>query len=168
MFTRSHFSLVADIRWSNSHEVIPLSYYDETLPKSMERTQAEIIEENDRTTSFGEKGLFICRHIYLGKQLLPQINNCCYCQNGSCVLISKLCAEVWRTGYEFSLNPGNENSTLEMETPKFPTKIDFTGKVQAFKLKLQTSDQILCFQSWMAHSQLGGSFKPGRPLPLEI
>ena len=28
-----------------------------------------------RTTSFGEKGLFIGRDIFLGKQLLPQINN---------------------------------------------------------------------------------------------
>ena len=37
---------------------------------------AEISEENNRTTSFGGKGLFICRHIYLGKQLLPRINNC--------------------------------------------------------------------------------------------
>ena len=36
---------------------------------------AEIAEE--KATSFGEKGLFICRHIYLGKQLLLQINNCC-------------------------------------------------------------------------------------------
>ena len=35
-------------------------------------------EENDRTTSFGEKDLFICGHIYLGEKLLPQINN--YCQ----------------------------------------------------------------------------------------
>ena len=38
---------------------------------------AEIGEENNRTTGFGEKDLFICRHIYLGNQLLPQINNCC-------------------------------------------------------------------------------------------
>ena len=40
-------------------------------------------------------------------------------------LTSKLCAEVWKTRYERSLNPGNENSKLEMETPKFPAKIDF-------------------------------------------
>ena len=38
---------------------------------------AEIAEQNNRTTSFGQKGLFICGHIYLGRQLLPQINNCC-------------------------------------------------------------------------------------------
>ena len=38
---------------------------------------AEIAEENNRTTSFGEKGFCICRHIYLGKQLSPLINNCC-------------------------------------------------------------------------------------------
>ena len=40
-------------------------------------SKAEIAEENDRTTSFREKSLFICRHIYLHKQLLPQINRCC-------------------------------------------------------------------------------------------
>ena len=34
-------------------------------------SEAEISEENDRTTSFREKNLFICRHIYLCKQLLP-------------------------------------------------------------------------------------------------
>ena len=39
-------------------------------------------------------------------------------------LTSKLCAEVWKTRYECSLNPGKENSKLEMETPKFLTKID--------------------------------------------
>ena len=33
---------------------------------------AEIAKENNRTTSFGEKGSFICRHISLGKQLLAQ------------------------------------------------------------------------------------------------
>ena len=37
----------------------------------------EIVEENKRTTRFGEKGLFICGYIYFGKQLLPQINVCC-------------------------------------------------------------------------------------------
>ena len=41
-------------------------------------SQAEIAEENNRTTSFGEKSLFICRHIYLCKQLLPQQNSCCH------------------------------------------------------------------------------------------
>ena len=29
------------------------------------------------TTSFGEICSFICGHIYLCKQLLPQINSCC-------------------------------------------------------------------------------------------
>ena len=33
-------------------------------------------------------------------------------------LTSKLSAEVWKTRYECSLSPGNENSKLEMETPK--------------------------------------------------
>ena len=33
-------------------------------------------EENNITMSFGERCLFICRHIYLCKQLLPQINSC--------------------------------------------------------------------------------------------
>ena len=46
-------------------------------PKNVYISEAEIAEKNDRTTSFGEKGLFICGHIYSGKQLLPQINNCC-------------------------------------------------------------------------------------------
>ena len=40
-------------------------------------SQAEIAEENNVTTSFGEKGLFSCRHIYLCRWLLPQINSCC-------------------------------------------------------------------------------------------
>ena len=40
-------------------------------------------------------------------------------------LTLKLCVEVGRAEYEFSLNPGNENWKLEMETPKFPVKIDF-------------------------------------------
>ena len=30
----------------------------------------KVAEENNRTMSFGEKGLFICGNIYLGKQLL--------------------------------------------------------------------------------------------------
>ena len=38
---------------------------------------AEIAEENYRTTSFWEIGLFIYRHVYLGKQLLPKLSNCC-------------------------------------------------------------------------------------------
>ena len=37
----------------------------------------ENAEENDRSTSFREKSLFICRNIYLCKQLLPQMNRCC-------------------------------------------------------------------------------------------
>ena len=40
-------------------------------PKSVSEmvhiSQAEIVEENNVTMSFGEKGLFICRHIYLCK-----------------------------------------------------------------------------------------------------
>ena len=51
-----------------------------TGPKSVleaAHIEAEIAGENNRTTSFGEKGLFICRQIYLCKQLLPQINSCC-------------------------------------------------------------------------------------------
>ena len=36
---------------------------------------AEIAEENNRASSFGEKNLFISRHIYLCLQLLPQINS---------------------------------------------------------------------------------------------
>ena len=44
----------------------------------------------------------------------------------------------------------------------------FTEKVQAFRLKIQTLDQIFCFRFWMVCNQLGGFFKLGRPLPLEI
>ena len=40
-------------------------------------SEAEIAEENGRTTSFGENGLFSCGHICFGKQLLPQISICC-------------------------------------------------------------------------------------------
>ena len=95
-----------------------------------------------------------------------------FCQNGSCVpppppplpLTSKLCVKVWRTGYEFSLNPGSENWKLEMETPTFPAKIDFNfhWKVQAFKLKLQNSDRIFSFvsewrtTSWVDYLNLEG------------
>ena len=46
-------------------------------PKRLYTSEVEIAEENNRTTSFGEKGLFICGHIYFGKQLLLQINICC-------------------------------------------------------------------------------------------
>ena len=46
-------------------------------PKKVHISETEIAEENNRTMSFEEKGLFICRDIYLCKQLLPQINSCC-------------------------------------------------------------------------------------------
>ena len=55
-------------------------------------------------------------------------------------LTLKLCAEVWRTGYEYFLNPGNENSKLEMETPKFPAKIDFNFHWKSSSLQIETSD----------------------------
>ena len=55
-------------------------------------------------------------------------------------LTSKLCAEVWRTGYEFSLNHEYENSKLEMETPKFPAKIDFNFHWKSSSLQTETSD----------------------------
>ena len=45
--------------------------------KKVRISEAEIAEENNRTMSFGEKGLFICRLVYLCKQLLLQINSCC-------------------------------------------------------------------------------------------
>ena len=44
-------------------------------PKKVYLLEDEIPEKNNRTTSFGEKGLFICGHIFLCKQLLPQINS---------------------------------------------------------------------------------------------
>ena len=56
------------------------------------------------------------------------------------VLTSKLCAEVWKTRYECSLSPGNENSKLEMETPKFPAKIDFNFHWKSSSLQTETSD----------------------------
>ena len=52
-----------------------------TGPKSVSEmvhmSKDEIAEENDRATIFREKSSFICRHIYLHKQLLPQIKSCC-------------------------------------------------------------------------------------------
>ena len=62
-------------------------------------------------------------------------------QNGSCMpLTLKLCAEVWKNGCECSLHPGNENSKLEMETPKFPAKIDFNFHWKSSSLQTETSD----------------------------
>ena len=55
-------------------------------------------------------------------------------------LTSKLCNKVWRTGYDFSLNPENENSKLEMETPKFVAKIDFNFHWKSSSLQTETSD----------------------------
>ena len=85
-------------------------------------------------------------------------------------LTSNLCVDVWRTGYEFFLNPGNENWKLERKLRSFPRRLisTFTGKVHAFKLKLQTLDHNFCFCFWMVRNQLGGFFKPRRPLPPEI
>ena len=58
----------------------------------------------------------------------------------ACPLTSKLCAEVWRTRYEYSLSSGNENSKLEMETPKFPAKTDFKFHWKSSSLQTETSD----------------------------
>ena len=55
-------------------------------------------------------------------------------------LTSKLSAKVWRTGYECFLNPGNENPKLEMETPKFPAKIDFNFHWKSSSPQTETSD----------------------------
>ena len=46
-------------------------------PKKVYTSEIEIAVENNKTTSFGEKGSFICGYSYFGKQLLPQINICC-------------------------------------------------------------------------------------------
>ena len=46
-------------------------------PKKGVHITGKIVEENNRTMSFREKGLFVSGHIYLGKQLLLQINSCC-------------------------------------------------------------------------------------------
>ena len=55
-------------------------------------------------------------------------------------LTSKLCVEVWRTGYEFSLNPGDENWKPDMGSPKFPAKIDFNFYWKSSGLQSETSD----------------------------
>ena len=46
-------------------------------PNKLHISDVEIAEENNRTASFGEKGLFIWGNIYSDEQLLPQINSCC-------------------------------------------------------------------------------------------
>ena len=56
------------------------------------------------------------------------------------MLTSKLCVEVWRTGYEFSLNPGNGNWKFEMETSKFPANIDFNFHWKSSGLQTECSD----------------------------
>ena len=56
----------------------------------------------------------------------------------ACPLTSKLSAGVWRTGYECSLNPRNKNSKLEMETSKFPAKIDFNFHWKSSSLQTKT------------------------------
>ena len=55
-------------------------------------------------------------------------------------LTSKRFSEVWKAGYECSLNRGNENSKLEMETPRFPAKIDFNCHWKSSSLQTETSD----------------------------
>ena len=86
------------------------------------------------------------------------------------VIYLKLCAEVWKTRYECSLNPGNENSKLEMETPKFPSKIDFNVHWKSSSFQTETSDfrPDFLFSFLNSTQPTGWIFKPGRPLPLEI
>ena len=55
-------------------------------------------------------------------------------------LTPKLCVEVWRNQHEFSLNPENENWKPEIETPKFPAKIDFNLHWKRSGLQTETSD----------------------------
>ena len=45
--------------------------------KKVYTSEIEIVQENSRTTSFGEKCLFSWGHVYFGKQLLPKINIHC-------------------------------------------------------------------------------------------
>ena len=73
-------------------------------------------------------------------------------------LTSKLCAEVWKTRYECSLSPGNENSKLEMETPKFPAKIDFNFHWKSSSLQIETSDfrSDFLFSFLNSNNQVGG------------
>ena len=85
-------------------------------------------------------------------------------------LTLKLCAEVWKTRYECSLSPGNENSKLEMETPKFPVKIDFNFHWKSSSLQTETLDfgPDFLFSFLNSAQPSGGSFKQEGPLPLEI
>ena len=57
-----------------------------------------------------------------------------------CPPTSKLCVEVWRIGYEFSLNPGNKNWKLEIATPKFPAKICLNFHWKSSGVQTETSD----------------------------
>ena len=59
-----------DLKFVHGREVC---WKQQGLSKKVYISEAE---ENNRTTSFGEKGLVICGHIYLCNQLLPQINSC--------------------------------------------------------------------------------------------
>ena len=65
-----------------------------------------------------------------------------------------------------SLNPGSQNSKLEMEPPKFPSKIDFNIHWKSSSLQTETSDFGPDFLfSLLNGTQLTGwiPFKPGRP-----
>ena len=77
-------------------------------------SEAEIAEENNRTTSSGEKGLFICGHIYLGKQLLPQINSCCQevMQNNDFPMVQPLldACSIWKDDYQVAVLAFNSKS----------------------------------------------------------
>ena len=55
-----------------------------------------------------------------------------------------------------------------METPKFPAKIDFNFHWKRSGLQTETSDFGLDFLFLFLNGALGGFFKPGRSLPLEI
>ena len=54
-----------------------MCWKQQDLSKKVHISETEIAEENKRTVSFGEKACLVCRHVYLCKQLLPQINSCC-------------------------------------------------------------------------------------------
>ena len=47
------------------------------VQKRCTHQRLKLLRKNNRTTSFGGKGLFICGHICLCNQLLPQLNSCC-------------------------------------------------------------------------------------------
>ena len=54
-----------DLKFVHSRAKIEIGS-NKICPRKVYTSEDEIAEENSRTTSFGEKGLFSCVHIYFG------------------------------------------------------------------------------------------------------